>query len=372
MNKFALIVFSFVFSTSVFGQVKISKLVKESEISGSNENALYFIDFWATWCKPCVPASQYLETLQNQYPNNFYVMSLSQESPEVVSKFLEKHDLKLAVAIDYDGETFKEHNVYSLPHGVLFNANGDKLWEGHPSDFKLYHLRNNLSKNKATINKSSFFITESYALAVEDESYDASDDFEFAIIDAFEDDTTIEIIETKDYLKINGNLQQILAYVFKVYHKQIVIEDQFNKTYSLSFNKGSRALNNIKRTIFKALKLSNKVKQSSGEVLVMNTEKASFWDTKQINWEGNNQNYLIGDSDLQADNISFDNVVYKLANLIEQPIVLVSKNQDTALHDWQIHYKYYELMLNNLQDYGIDISKQKAQYNVYNITKKAP
>ena len=34
------------------------------------------IDFWGTWCGPCIPAKKYLGSLQKQFPRDFYVISM--------------------------------------------------------------------------------------------------------------------------------------------------------------------------------------------------------------------------------------------------------------------------------------------------------
>lgn len=357
---------------SAFGQVKVSQIISKSELAKSDENALYFIDFWATWCNPCIHVSRYLETLQSQYPNNFYVLSLSQESPEVVTKFLTRHNLKLAVGIDFDGETFKKYNIYSLPQGVLFNAKGEKLWEGHPANFKKQHLETFLKKNKDVIGVNSFFKTEAYAVSNVDSEPIDFNDFEYHIIEDFGDLETIQIIENDSYIELSGSLQKILSFAYGVFYKQINISDADNKSYSMRFTKGSRASKNMKRTIFKALKLNSKQDELTGDVLTIVFNTANFWDTSQFNWEGNNQKFLIGDSEIQADNVTFNDVLYKVSNLIKKPILVNGKYEEDTLHDWQIHYKYYELMVSNFQDYGVQVSNKNMNYPVYNITKKAP
>jgi len=144
------------------GQIKILKNIRPSVLANKEEKALFFIDFWATWCGPCINASKYLESLQQQYPDKFYVISISKEGPEAISRFAEKHDMKLAVVADYDGETFSENEVTSLPYGILFNADGHKLWEGHPADFKYYHLNGYLETNKKKIPINSFLNIQEY------------------------------------------------------------------------------------------------------------------------------------------------------------------------------------------------------------------
>jgi len=112
-NKTTLYLLCFFSSMFIFGQIKISEYIQPSSIATQTNNKLYFVYFWATWDGPCIHASKYIESLQKQYPENFYVLSLSQESPEVVKRFVLKHKNGLATAIDYEGETFPKYKVYS-------------------------------------------------------------------------------------------------------------------------------------------------------------------------------------------------------------------------------------------------------------------
>ena len=356
-------------SSFLYAQIKISENIKESTLAKSKDNSLYFIDFWATWCKPCIHVSKYLESLQKQYPEDFYILSLSQESPEVVNKFLLKHKINLAVAIDYEGETFTKNNIYSLPYGILYNAHGEKLWEGHPAEFKYYHLDGYLSQNKKKIHVNTFFETVKYEQVTAKNTVHKMD-FEYSSIKEYNEFSNFQVIDNDSYVQLNGNLQDIIAYVLSSNKNQVEIPNNLNNYYSMYFKKASKSFLDKEKTIFKALKLKKIEIEKEGEVLFLDIKNANFWDTNQIQWEGNTQKYLIGDSDIQADNVSLKEVAYKLSNVLEKPIVFNKEITDNSLHDWQIHYKYFELMTANLYDYGLKIERKTTKYPQFIITEK--
>ncbi|ULC58761.1 TlpA family protein disulfide reductase [Flaviramulus sp. BrNp1-15] len=371
--KFLKILFivCFLFSPSLFhGQIKISENIQESSIAKSENNALYFVDFWATWCKPCIHVSKYLESLQRQYPEDFYILSLSQESPEVVKKFLLKHQINLAIATDYEGETFTKNNIYSLPYGILYNAQGEKLWEGHPAEFKNYNIDGYLSQHKKRVSVDTFFKVHKYQQTIVKEPEMPKKDFEYSVVKNTEDQSGFQIIDEKNYVQLKGSLQDIIGYALNIYRNQIEISNDLNKYYTMYFKKSSKSYLNMEDSILDALKLKRSVTEKEGEVLILDIDNPNFWDTNQIDWEGNSQKYLIGDSDIQADNVSLNEVTYKLSGLLDMPIVFNKKNKDNSLHDWQIHYKYFELMTANLNDYGLKIQKKFSKYPQYVITKK--
>lgn len=355
-----------------FGQVHISKNIKKSSISTTDQNALYFVDFWATWCGPCIHVSKYLESLQQQFPNNFYIVSLTQESAEVVNKFMLKHNTGLAVATDYEGETFSQYNITSLPYGILFNADGKKLWEGHAADLKAYNIGGFLARNQKTIAVDEFFKLEEYKQEIIVESpVKRKKDFGFIEMDVDPGiNSGIQAVNKNGYLEIEGRLQDIMAYALHSNKGQIKISEEDNKYYKMYFEEGSKAFENKESYISKALKLRRKEYEKEGDVLVFNIDNAQFWDTNQIDWGINNPKYLIGDSDIQADNTSISDIAYQLSFLLETPIVFDKKFKNEELHDWQIHYKYFEFMSSNLGEYGIKVEKKVMSYPEYVYNKR--
>ncbi|WP_344785745.1 TlpA disulfide reductase family protein [Postechiella marina] len=374
--KFKLLFAIALFLSPMFfwGQVKISNNIQPSSLAKSDENALYFVDFWATWCGPCVHASKYLESLQMQFPNNFYIVSLTQESPEVVKKFMAKHNMRLAVAIDYEGDTFLKHNVRSLPYGILFNADGKKLWEGHAADLKNYNVGGYLARNKKTVSVSSFFKLQEYKkeVAVPKEEEEAiKKNFVFNEDKAIEfESSDVQVIDKGDFVEFRGSLQDIISYNLKSYKGQVKIPAELNKYYSMRFRKDTKVFFNKEKYILRALKLRKKDEEHEGDVIVLTVDSPKFWDTNQIDWGVNNPQFLIGDSEIKADNVSLNEIVYKLSGLLETPIIFNEKSNDEDLHDWHIHYKYFEFMSSNLDDYGIKVEKKVEKIPQYVYTAR--
>lgn len=56
-----------------------------------------FINFWATWCPPCIAEMPSMEKLYRDYKNEVVFLFVSNENQEVISKFKEKHDYEFIV-----------------------------------------------------------------------------------------------------------------------------------------------------------------------------------------------------------------------------------------------------------------------------------
>ena len=64
----------------------------------------YVVNFWATWCAPCVKELPHFEKLNNQYKNqNVEVLLVSLDFPSQYDKklkpFIEKHQLKSKILV---------------------------------------------------------------------------------------------------------------------------------------------------------------------------------------------------------------------------------------------------------------------------------
>ena len=374
LNLIFLSIFCLLFLVPVFGQIKISEEIQASKIVTQRSNKLYLVDFWATWCGPCVHAKKYLGSLQKQYPKDFYVISISEETPSVVKKYLAKRPTDLAVAIDYDKQTFAEHNIRSLPYAVLYNANGKRLWEGHPADFKASDIKRYLSQNSERIDVREFIQLEAYKMVEEQDTevYEPGEDFE--IMPSNANSSILDVTVFNDYTSYEGRLQSILAYLLSAHDAQVKLSPSVgNSVYKLNIKHDSRKHKNIVKHVLKSLKLQLKNDSKAGNVLVLSTNTSKFWDTNQIDWGKNNAKYLIGDDNIQADNVSFEDIKYRLSNLLEMPVMVSTEIESTSLHDWQIHYKFFELMQSDLSDnYGIDIKQETQNYPIYIIQKKTP
>jgi len=356
-------------SYTVLGQIKVSEFIQYSKTASSEENALYFIDFWATWCGPCITAKEQLGVLQRQFPNDFYIVSLSKENSELVKRFIEKKPTDLAIAIDYYGQAFRAYNIRSLPNGILFNANGDVLWQGSSPDLTADIISKFLRRHKTKVSIESFFdIVASKTVTTRE--YTPTKAIEIQALEVVRKDLIVS--DKNGYLKLSGPLEKIAAYLYRVNDIQIVLDNTMNAAYNVFFKKPLSENQSLQ--LLKALDLEVKKEQSKGEVLTLEITDASlFWDTNQINWDGTNK-YLISDSNISADNVPLKDISYQLSKILELPVIIEDEDRRSyTKHDWDIHYKYFELMRPALEDtYGIKVERKQASYPIYNLTKKAP
>jgi peroxiredoxin len=87
---------------------------------------IVILDFWATWCGPCVRAMPIIAEVASQYKDKgvvLYAVNLV-ESPDVIRPFLKKHDLDVQVALDKDGKVGKTYEARAIPQTVIVGKDG--------------------------------------------------------------------------------------------------------------------------------------------------------------------------------------------------------------------------------------------------------
>lgn len=87
---------------------------------------IVILDFWATWCPPCVEGLPTLAKIAEEFKDKnvvFYAVN-QDEDEQTVQKFLKEHDLKLQVPMDKGGEVGQKYGVSGIPTTVFIDKDG--------------------------------------------------------------------------------------------------------------------------------------------------------------------------------------------------------------------------------------------------------
>ncbi len=97
------------------------------------------VEFWATWCGPCLTSIPHLTEMQKKFANRGVVfIGVSDENAAKVKPFVDKMGEKMdyTVALDRDRKTaegyMKAYGANGIPHAFIVDKEGRIAWQGHP------------------------------------------------------------------------------------------------------------------------------------------------------------------------------------------------------------------------------------------------
>ena len=92
------------------------------------------IDFWATWCGPCIAAAPKLEKLQKDHKDNLQVIAVSglSEDRNTVESFLAEHKEPFLQLFDPEMKVFNEFKSTGIPLVLVVSTDGVIRWMGNP------------------------------------------------------------------------------------------------------------------------------------------------------------------------------------------------------------------------------------------------
>lgn len=160
-NPLLLVLFTVLFSLSVTGapqtdggtpslkpgdpapELSIAEWIKGKPVKAFERGKAYVVEFWATWCPPCIRGMPHLSEVQKEWgPKGLTVISVTSEDPRntldsVKAMVKDKGDIMgYTVAWD-EGRTTSEAWMRAagqngIPCSFVVDKKGDVAWVGHP------------------------------------------------------------------------------------------------------------------------------------------------------------------------------------------------------------------------------------------------
>ncbi len=93
-----------------------------------------FLNFWATWCKPCeeeLPSMQAMHIGMKGQPFEILAVSIDSAGPDVIKKFAKKYGVTFNILHDRNGRVKEAYKTTGVPESFIIDQNGviaEKVW----------------------------------------------------------------------------------------------------------------------------------------------------------------------------------------------------------------------------------------------------
>lgn len=345
-------------------EIYVSHWIKNEPADKSLSNKYIVLEFWATWCGPCIDAVPHMNELQKEFAQeDLYFISMSYEPVAKIEKTLKRVDFHSIVTTDTSETTQRnfgdgEGKVASYPMAVLIDNGGIIRWKGNPRDLNQKIMKRFLSNQSSKVKE-------------EDKKEEAYQDKVFkGFIELATDKSTnyyYRLGKSKSK-RPSGNsigsvvgvsgatLAQIYAMVFD--NKNVEIPEQLKKVhfdlyYKNTKDSSTQALDHLEANILQQLQLSKQEEERTAPALKITVKNRSLL-------EENYEFSAVGGSEkkLVFTAYSFEMLAKKLSK--DAPVIVLYEGNDTKKYNFIINLSSKEALVKSLKSYGIETEESEA------------
>jgi len=121
--------------------LSIEHFVKGEPVSAFEPGRVYVVEFWATWCAPCIKGMPHLSELQAKYADDLTIIGVSDEKLPKVTKWIGKtansNKVHYTLATDPDGSMHSSYMAAARQQGIpcafIVDREGIVQFIGHPA-----------------------------------------------------------------------------------------------------------------------------------------------------------------------------------------------------------------------------------------------
>lgn len=347
------------------------------------ESKFVILEFWATWCAPCLGSVPHLNDLVNKFKNrkDLIFLSLTYEKPEKTKRTLEKVLFKTIVVSDQKKETETNFNVDGIPHTVLIDNKGVIKWIGKPYELNSTIIEKFLiGENILADSIGSKLEGKGEIVAENNESThnadaaltflnDKNTQYFFSLINAKKDDDrmAMEALWKGRYIDLNNNIKTILSKIIKKPESQIIIPEELTENkYNLIY-KNSNKVNvdfhtkSLKSNLLNSLNLTENIEIKKVQVYnlkIKNAHKLNISiDQDGESHNGNNDTHFI------LSNSRIETLIKEIGDYHE--IIIFNETSLNKNLDLIIRKANLEQLMKDIGEYGLTLEKVSKEIEFY-------
>ncbi len=360
----------FFFNLKTYSQLEITNWI-EKPAKEKLCNPLIYIDFWATWCAPCISSMPHIQGLEKKFDDKILFIYISNEPENKIKKFMSERNLDFYAANDTGEFNFKHFNINQIPTALIIDPSGKIIWRGKPGELNEKILKKLISKyghkkgkkhriilkqTKKSKNHNNF--TQIIKQSLKFKKFEFPVPFKYSI--------------QEHQIIYQGSLKDILARLLSVKPYQIQIEGDNMTYWEIIFD--IKFLNNQEKIAYSFLETTGhswKKLEREKEVYELKERKTSSWLNGKLYQYAESPDQTLSIMDdyfLTVDNASPS----QLAQIISKktPWLFTYNGNNNQIYDWNIRIDSLDNLLKNLiEDLDFTIKKKTENFTVYVIRK---
>lgn len=125
--------------------LRVREWIKGPPVQRFKKGHVYVVEFWATWCKPCIAAIPHLSGLAAKYKDKVRILGIDiyenkSTSPAKVKAFVDSMGHRMDYQVAIGDSSFMaacwldaSEEQQGIPKSFVVNSEGRLAWIGHPS-----------------------------------------------------------------------------------------------------------------------------------------------------------------------------------------------------------------------------------------------
>lgn len=130
--------------------LQVAKWVQGEAVKGFEKDKVYMVEFWATWCGPCVASIPHVNDLHKKFKDKGFVVigqNVWEEDESEIPKFMKRMGDKMSYRVALDDKSKMKKGAMAetwmqaagqngIPAAFLVDKTGKIAWIGHPMTLK--------------------------------------------------------------------------------------------------------------------------------------------------------------------------------------------------------------------------------------------
>lgn len=360
-------------------RINITNWIENVPDDKNLDNKNIVLEFWATWCGPCIAAVPHMNEIQKEFQQkDLYYISITDESIGKIERTLKRVEFKSIVVTDLTKETqinfgdgIKGLDVYPLT--ILINKEGIIKWIGEPKNLDSTIMTDFLSGGNNRLKDSKPEKNQSYKEA--DQIFDFKELMTnkeikqyFDLRETDSDKTIKQAMGTSIIYLKSYKLESIYNDIFSVKNDQLTLSNKIhNKRFDLIYKntEDPENLSSLENQILNKLNLTKQTNYKPTKVNVVTIQDQSLLEeTLEKRFSSKSD----ADDKIIFTAYTIKNVLDELSNVTSEPFNFIESN-DTK-YDFIINIKSKKDIINSLKSYGLKTEKKDGKTEQITLIEK--